>query len=176
VFRIPAAQKARGSGVVFHVRSHTRRLAKAFPADTENDSRPLWLLPSPRVEYGDPFPGTAAYHDSKTPIAGAADPKGAVAVNELQFDRARLIDVCRQNDVAMVGVFGSMARGEANKESDIDLVVEFSKRKSLLTLVALERQLSTALGRKVDLLTQAAISPYLRDRIMRDLRVIYDAR
>jgi uncharacterized protein len=97
-------------------------------------------------------------------------------VNELQFDSAKLIDVCRQNDVAMVGVFGSTARGEATKESDIDLVVEFSKRKSLLKLVALERQLSTALGRKVDVLTQAAISPYLRDRIMSDLRVIYDSR
>ena len=58
---------------------------------------------------------------------------------------------------------------------DVDLLVEFSKRKSLLALVALERQISTALGRKVDLLTQAAISPYLRDHIMRELRVIYEA-
>jgi len=93
----------------------------------------------------------------------------------LPFDTARLIEICRQNDVAKVSIFGSMARGEANEQSDIDLVVEFSKRKSLLTLVALERTISTALGRKVDLLTEAAISPYLRDRIKRDLRVIYEA-
>ena len=78
--------------------------------------------------------------------------------------------------VKKLGVFGSVVRGEATEESDIDLVVEFSKRKSLLTVVALERQLSSALGRKVDVLTQAAISPYLRDRIMSDLRVIYEAR
>lgn len=90
------------------------------------------------------------------------------------FDTSKLIEICRQNDVARVGIFGSMARGEADDQSDIDLLVEFSKRKSLLALVALERQLSTALGKKVDLLTEAAISPYLRDKIKRDLRVIYE--
>lgn len=94
----------------------------------------------------------------------------------LPFDTNKLIEICRQNDVAKIGVFGSMARGEATDQSDIDLLVYFSKRKSLLALVALERQLSTALGRKVDLLTEAAISPYLRDRIRRELQVIYEAR
>jgi hypothetical protein len=92
------------------------------------------------------------------------------------FDTNRLIEICRQNDVKKVGIFGSVARGEATKKSDVDLLVEFSKRKSLLALVTLERKLSTALGKKVDLLTEAAISPYLRDRIMRDLRIIYEAR
>jgi uncharacterized protein len=91
----------------------------------------------------------------------------------LPFDTNRLIEICRQNDVSKVGVFGSAARGEANDQSDIDLLVEFSQRKSLLAMVALERQLTTALGRKVDLLTEAAISPYLRDRILGDLQVIY---
>jgi predicted nucleotidyltransferase len=94
----------------------------------------------------------------------------------LPFDTNTLVEICRQNDVAMLGVFGSMARGEATHDSDVDLLVEFSKRKSLLNLVALERQIAAALGRKVDLLTEAAISPYLRDRIKRELRVIYEAR
>ena len=55
------------------------------------------------------------------------------------------------------------------------MIVDFSKRKSLLSLVALERELSSALGRKVDLLTEAALSPYLHDRIMDELQVIYAA-
>jgi predicted nucleotidyltransferase len=97
-------------------------------------------------------------------------------MNTYPFDTRKLIEVCRQNDVVKIGVFGSMVRGEANAESDIDLIVEFSKRKSLLALVALERQLSLTLGRKVDLLTEAALSPYLHDRIMRELQVIYEAR
>ena len=67
-----------------------------------------------------------------------------------------------------------MARGEDNKKSDIDLLVRFSTRKSLLSVVRLERELSEALGRKVDLLTEAAISPYLRERIMKELQVIYE--
>ena len=93
----------------------------------------------------------------------------------LPFDTKKLIAICRQNDVTRIGVFGSVVRGEADNQSDIDLLVEFSKRKSLLAFVALERQLSIALGRKVDLLTEAAISPYLRDRIKCELRVIYEA-
>jgi len=92
------------------------------------------------------------------------------------FDADKLIDICRQNDVVKVGVFGSMARGDASEQSDIDLIVEFSQRKSLLALVALERKISAALGRKVDLLTEAALSPYLRERIMHDLQLIYEAR
>lgn len=95
---------------------------------------------------------------------------------ELGFDTEKLIEICRQSDVAEVSVFGSFARGEADEQSDIDLLVRFSARKSLLDVVALERQLSTALGRKVDLLTEGAISPYLREGIMRDLKVIYEAR
>jgi len=101
---------------------------------------------------------------------------GGEGMIRFPFDTDKLIEICREHDVAMIGVFGSMARGEASDQSDLDLIVRFSKRKSLLALVALERQIATALGRKVDLLTEAAISPYLRERIMRELKVIYEAR
>jgi predicted nucleotidyltransferase len=93
----------------------------------------------------------------------------------LSIDTQELDDLCRQNDVAMLGVFGSVARGEATEQSDVDLLVRFSKPKSLLTLVRLEREISETLGRTVDLLTEAAISPYLRDRIMGEMQVIYEA-
>ena len=97
-------------------------------------------------------------------------------MSAILLDTNVLIDICRENDVAKLEVFGSSARGEANDESDIDLLVEFSKRKSLLALVSLERKMSAALGRRVDLLTEAAISPYLREHINRDRRVVYEAR
>ncbi|MGQ9792520.1 MAG: type VII toxin-antitoxin system MntA family adenylyltransferase antitoxin [Anaerolineae bacterium] len=92
------------------------------------------------------------------------------------FDVDILIELCRQSGVVRILLFGSMARGEADEESDIDLLVEFSKPISLLRLVALERELSDALGRKVDVLTKAAISPYLRERIRSEAQVIYEAR
>lgn len=96
-------------------------------------------------------------------------------MEDLPFDTEKLTEICRTNDITMLAVFGSMARGEATDRSDIDLLVRFSRRKSLLELVQVERTVSTALGRNVDLLTEAAISPYLRDRVRRELRVIYGA-
>jgi predicted nucleotidyltransferase len=92
------------------------------------------------------------------------------------FSLPKLIDVCRKNDVSMAAVFGSMARGDSGKDSDIDLIVHFSKRKGLLALVRLERELSETLGRKVDVLTEAAISPYMRERVLREMQVVYDTR
>lgn len=94
---------------------------------------------------------------------------------DFSFDTTTVIDICRRNDVAMVGVVGSMARGEATDRSDIDLIVRFAKPKSLIGVIVLEQQLTEALGREVDLLTEEALSPYLRERILRDLRVVYEA-
>ena len=93
----------------------------------------------------------------------------------LLFDSAKLIEFCSQNDVKKLSLFGSVARGEANAQSDVDLLVEFSQRKSLLALVVFERQLSALFRREVDLLTEAAISPYLCPRIKQDLQVLYAA-
>ncbi len=91
------------------------------------------------------------------------------------FDVHSLVKICRENDVTSVSLFGSMARGEATEKSDIDLLVKFGKRKSLLSVVKLERQLAMALGRKVDLITEGALSPYIRGNIINDLETIYAA-
>jgi hypothetical protein len=57
----------------------------------------------------------------------------------------------------------------------MDLIADFSRPKSLLDIVRIEREMSSALGVRVDLLTEGAISPYIRERIVDDLRVIYEA-
>ncbi|MDO9695178.1 MAG: nucleotidyltransferase family protein [Candidatus Latescibacteria bacterium] len=87
----------------------------------------------------------------------------------------RLIDVCRAHGTRKVSLFGSFVRGEADPDSDVDLIVEFSGPTGLLALVRLERELTEVLGRRVDLLTEKAISPHLRDRILREQRVIHEA-
>jgi len=73
-----------------------------------------------------------------------------------------------------ISIFGSYARGEAHPESDIDIMVEFAERKSLLDIVGIEQELSEALGIKVDLLTEKSISPYLVDRIKKEMVVIHE--
>ncbi len=91
-------------------------------------------------------------------------------------ERDIIIRMCREHNASMVGVFGSTARGEDSESSDIDILVRFAKPASLLDLVRLERKLSETLARKVDLLTESAISPYLRDHILEELLVIYGKR
>ena len=84
-----------------------------------------------------------------------------------------LITILKNHDASRIGIFGSHARSEAGPDSDLDLLVDFKKRKSLLTLVKIQRELSEALGIHVDLLTEAAISPRLIERIKAEMRVIY---
>jgi hypothetical protein len=91
------------------------------------------------------------------------------------LDSSKVADVCRRNEVRRLRVFGSYARGEATEASDMDLIADFSGPKSLLDIVRIEREMSSALGVRVDLLTEGAISPYIRERIVDDLRVIYEA-
>ncbi|MFC1734964.1 nucleotidyltransferase family protein [Candidatus Hydrogenedentota bacterium] len=93
----------------------------------------------------------------------------------IDFENERVKDVCRENDILQLCLFGSLVRGEEREDSDIDLLARFSKPKSLLSVVAIQRQLSEALSHPVDLVTEPAISPYLRERIMSELKVVYDA-
>ena len=91
------------------------------------------------------------------------------------IDERALQEICRRNHVSKLSVFGSFARGEDRPDSDIDFLVEFFEPKGLFDLIELEDQLSNQLGRKVDLLTEQSVSPYIRDSIKRDLKVLFDA-
>ncbi len=70
--------------------------------------------------------------------------------------------------VSAVSLFGSVARGESTEESDIDLLVEFSRPIGLLRFVELKRILEEVFGRTVDLVTPKALKPQLRDRILKE--------
>ncbi|MBT9160575.1 MAG: nucleotidyltransferase family protein [Dehalococcoidia bacterium] len=85
----------------------------------------------------------------------------------------KIAQVLKNQGARKIAIFGSHVRGEEKPESDIDVIVEFSGRKSLLELVRIERELSEVLGIKVDLLTEKSISPYLIDTIRKEMEVIY---
>ena len=85
---------------------------------------------------------------------------------------SRIVPYLERRGVKKISVFGAYARGEENPDSDMDILVEFSGRKSPLDLVKIERELSEFLGINVELLTEKAISPYLIDRIKKEAQLI----
>lgn len=99
---------------------------------------------------------------------------GSYDIGPMTMDTALLAELCERNDIQRLRVFGSFARGDESASSDIDLLADFSRRKSLLDLVRIEREFSERLGRRVDLLTEAALSPYLRERILRESQLVYE--
>jgi predicted nucleotidyltransferase len=68
--------------------------------------------------------------------------------------------------VAQVSLFGSFARDEAREDSDVDVLVEFAGPIGMFDFVRLQRELGERIGRKVELVTPAALKPQLRDRIL----------
>ena len=83
----------------------------------------------------------------------------------LRSRRDHILDVAAQYGAHNVRVFGSVARGEAGPESDIDFLVEMERGRSLLDLIGLSQELEELLQRKVDILTDGGLSPYLAQRI-----------
>ena len=78
----------------------------------------------------------------------------------------------RQAGLRSLSLFGSVARGESETDSDIDLAAEFdpAARMDLLQLTALERRIAELLGRRVDLLPEPVEKHRLQDQINRDRR------
>lgn len=95
---------------------------------------------------------------------------------EIEQIKNKIIPLLKEGDVDFAGVFGSFARGDANEKSDIDLLIRFGRQKSLLDLVHLENILSDTLRRKVDLVTEGALSPYIKKYVFGDLQVLYGSR
>ena len=83
------------------------------------------------------------------------------------------LPILKRNGVVKAGIFGSYAKGENKKNSDIDMLIKFKGKKSLLDLVSLERKLKTALKKDVDLITYKSINPLLKDYILNDEVRIY---
>jgi predicted nucleotidyltransferase len=86
--------------------------------------------------------------------------------DQMQSVAEKIIDILRRNGVKRAAFFGSIVRGEMTDESDVDLLVEFEKRKSLLDLAGLKIELEEALNRRVDVLTYRSLHPLLKERIL----------
>ncbi len=86
----------------------------------------------------------------------------------IETHRAEILSLAEQYGMRDVRVFGSMARGDAVDGSDVDLLVTAPEGTSGFALGGLLMDVSDLLNRKVDIVTERAIHPALRDRILRE--------
>ena len=82
--------------------------------------------------------------------------------------RADILRVATMHGASRVRVFRSVARGDARADSDLDLLVDLEPGRSLLDLIAIKQDLEDLLLRPVDVVTEAAISSYVRADILRE--------
>jgi len=88
----------------------------------------------------------------------------------------RLAELCRRHHIQRLSLFGSVLRDDFGPASDIDVLVEFAAgQEPGLAFFTIEAELSTLLGRKVDLHTQGFLSPYIRARALTDAQSLYVA-
>jgi predicted nucleotidyltransferase len=80
--------------------------------------------------------------------------------------------IARGHGAVRIRVFGSYATGAASSTSDVDFLVELEPGRDLFDLVGLKQDLETLLGRSVDVAEEGGLSPYLRDKILREARPI----
>jgi predicted nucleotidyltransferase len=84
----------------------------------------------------------------------------------LKEKREEILQIAQKHGARNVRVFGSVAKGEARAGSDVDLLVEMEPGRSLLDMIAIKQDLEDLLGRKVDVVTEAAVSPYIRESVL----------
>ena len=99
-----------------------------------------------------------------------------VTVDGKRVDLTRLAEVCSRYGVAELLVFGSIARGDASPDSDVDVLFVLREDARLgFAMFDLERELADVFGRPVDLLSKDSIHRLIRDQVLADARVVYAA-
>ncbi|HEY6285976.1 MAG TPA: nucleotidyltransferase family protein [Ktedonobacteraceae bacterium] len=86
----------------------------------------------------------------------------------LQTKREDILRIAAQYGAYNVRIFGSVARGEADSENDIDLLVNMEPGRSLLDLCGLLIDLEELLGRKVDVVTEKGLRDRIRERMLNE--------
>ena len=86
----------------------------------------------------------------------------------LKEKRGELLGIAERHGARDVRLFGSCARGTTGESSDIDILVVLDSGRTLLDLVALKQDLEDLFGRQVHVVTPLSLSPYIRDRVIRE--------
>lgn len=86
----------------------------------------------------------------------------------LKAKRAEILRIAAQHGARNVRIFGSVARGEARPESDVDFLVELEPGRSLLDHAALLLELEQLLGCRVDVATERGLRARIRERVLKE--------
>lgn len=87
--------------------------------------------------------------------------------------KEKIVPVLQNHPISKAGIFGSYARGEETRESDVDILVELTATISLLEYAGIKIELEDALGKAVDLLQYKMIRPILKEEILSEEVRIY---
>ena len=91
----------------------------------------------------------------------------------IQDIKSKIAETARQYGIQKVYLFGSYARGEAGNKSDIDICIEKGKIRTLFELSGFCQELEETLGNKVDVITTSGLSNNFKERIEKDMVLIY---
>ena len=86
----------------------------------------------------------------------------------LREKRGEILQLASRHGASNVRVFGSVARGDARQDSDVDFLVDLEPTRSLFDLGGLLMDLQGLLGRKVDVVTEKGLHWYIRDRVVNE--------
>ena len=94
----------------------------------------------------------------------------------IPIDKDRIRDFCRRNHIRKLALFGSVLRDDFGPESDVDVLVEFEEGHAPgFVFFALQNELASLFGRKVDLQTPGFLSRYFRNEVLEHAQVQYAA-
>lgn len=95
---------------------------------------------------------------------------GIAEIIEAQKDQ--ILALAAKRGAFNVRVFGSVARGEADSKSDVDFLVDLEEGRSLFDLGGLLMDLQKLLGRDVDVVTEAGLHWYIKDRVLKEAKPV----
>ena len=90
-------------------------------------------------------------------------------IKALRIIREHLPELTDRYGVESLGIFGSLVRGEQREDSDLDILVEFSRTPGLFDFVALKIELTELLEADVDLVMKRALKPHIGERILKEV-------
>ncbi|HKZ69370.1 MAG TPA: nucleotidyltransferase family protein [Anaerolineales bacterium] len=99
-------------------------------------------------------------------------------MSQITLPKDKIEDFCRRHHIRKLSLFGSVLRSDFRPDSDVDMLVEFEPGYSvgLIRLAGMEIELSSIIGRKVDLRTPAELSRYFRQKVLDMAEVQYAGR